>query len=81
MDDYEADQLQKVSVMMMQLDDCLNRAAQNLNPDDWDRDQWGYAYIQLAKAKTLLTGVCQKVLSCRGRHQQLHGEVTRMPEG
>jgi len=50
--------------------DCLMRAASHFNEDDFERDQWGYALVQVGKARAHLEKLRTKLLAARTRRLQ-----------
>ncbi len=79
LDEYEKQQWERIKNHRFMIVDALARADDGLDEDAWDRDQWGYAYIQLSRAATELHALIQTVLRCRSRRMTLEGEMRIEP--
>jgi len=78
-DAYESQQWEKIKACRFLVADALSRADEDLDEEAFERDQWGYAYVQLARASAELHEIIQTILRIRNRRLQFAGALPKKP--
>ncbi len=80
MDQYEQHKWEQIKHDRYLVVDALTRADDQLHEEAWDKDQFGYAYIQLARASDSLHAVILSILQMRQRRLTFEGQPQMKPE-
>lgn len=78
-DPYEANAWEKIKAHRYLISDALSRADDQLTEEACDREQWGYAYVQLSRAALELHALMKQILAVRSRRAALEGDPFKPP--
>lgn len=81
MDSYEKNAFEQIKAHRYLIMDALERADDGFDEGRWEQDQFGYAYIQLGRAKCELEALMQKLLVMRKRRITFDGGTYSVPQG